>query len=175
MRGIQMNKVNYFLVFISLFFVLTACNQDNPVESTSLSKDKENPSPSEPVKESKEKGHENEHQENEITPPQNLVLMIIDQTQEEPAPANHFYFSIMKVPDGYSLVKMTWQSKHVVTSTPQEALNYSNGVGFYIQGSIPLMGFYYDPSWKGEKGKVTFYFEHDTKEQLTWQKTITLK
>jgi len=72
---------------------------------------------------------------------------------------------------------MTWQSKHVVTNTTQEAI--SNGgtgnEGFYISGNGQFMGFAYDPLWKGEKGEVTFYFENEAKEQITWQKTITLQ
>lgn len=175
-------NIKRYLVFMSLFIVLTACSQDNRTEppkdeeNTNVKKEPESEQQENENNDKKSDGDlKDRDQNNEIDPAKEQVLMIIDQTQEEPP--DQFYFSVKKLPDGYSLAKMAWQSNHDVTNTYQEAI--SNGgtgnKGFYISGNGQFMGFSYDSSWKGETGEVILYFENEAKEQVTWQKTITLQ
>lgn len=167
---------------MSLFIVLTACSPDNrreppkDEENTNMTKEPESEQQENENNDKKSDGDlKDRDQNNEIDPAKEQVLIIIDQTQEEPP--DQFYFSVKKLPDGYSLAKMAWKSNHDVTNTTQEAI--SNGgtgnKGFYISGNGQFMGFSYDSSWKGETGEVIFYFENEAKEQVTWQKTITLQ
>lgn len=175
------SNIKLYLVFMSLFIVLTACSQDQRTEppkdeDTTVIKESESEQQENEENDKESDGNlKDKDHDNEIDSAKEQVLMIIDQTQEEPP--DQFYFSVKKLPDGYSLAKMAWDSNHDVTNTTQEAI--SNGgtgnKGFYISGNGQFMGFSYDSSWKGETGVVIFYFENEAKEQVTWQKTITLQ
>ncbi|MCR8656975.1 hypothetical protein [Paenibacillus endoradicis] len=104
------------------------------------------------------------------------ILIIIDQT-EKPIEGNSFDFSVQKLPEGYMLSSMKWNSASAeVVNTLQEAIEHGgNGEdGFYISGNAQFMGFFYDDSLKGEAGTVSFTFTNEAGQSLTWEKDITL-
>jgi|GEM_PF-718418 hypothetical protein len=105
------------------------------------------------------------------------ILIIIDQT-EKPIEGNSFDFVVNKLPEGYMLSTMQWNSdKHKISNTTQEAIEHGgNGEdGFYISGDGQFMGFFYPDDLKGEKGEVKFIFVNDQGKEISWQKKITLK
>lgn len=105
------------------------------------------------------------------------ILIIIDQTPK-PITGNSFDFAVKKIPDGYALTEIQWNSeKTQVKNTYQEAiLHGQNGEdGFYISGDGQFSGFFYPDKMKGENGQVNFVFINDQGQELTWKKKLTLK
>jgi len=105
------------------------------------------------------------------------ILIIIDQTPK-PTDQKSFDFVVKKLPEGYSLAEMHWNSsKNQIVNTLQEAAEHgANGEdGFYISGNGQFAGFIYPNSMSGEEGEVKFLFRNDQGDELTWEKKITLK
>ncbi|QOS98718.1 hypothetical protein JNUCC42_20005 [Brevibacterium sp. JNUCC-42] len=158
----KFKKVISYACPIAIVLVLSACGSNNnagaPIDQNVT-----------PVQENKD-----------VQEPQlkDSILMIVDQSLEEPNPANHFYFQVKQLPEGYSLDKMQWKSdKTTIITTIQQAFENgaSGGEGFYISGDGQFSGFFYNPKMKGEKGGVTFYFKNEEENQLEWKKELTLK
>lgn len=186
-------KIMTMLLLMALTVFLSACNQseksssdvpaaDNQIEEQNPAEEleevdkqeKENETGSELTEEKMPVSEQNEQQK----PVNEQVLMLIDQTEDPTkVSTNHFYFHIKQLPKGYALKEMKWKSSQVITNSFEEAI--SNGqtgeLGFYISGNGQFMGFFYDPSLKGEKGEAIFTFENENQQQIEWKKTITLK
>ncbi|MCR8842209.1 hypothetical protein NQ117_00785 [Paenibacillus sp. SC116] len=109
---------------------------------------------------------------------QEPILIIIDQRDDFPGSGNQFSFGIEKVPEGYTLAEMKWESDHNrIVDTLEEAMERGDkgGDGFSIGGSGNFSYFFYPDKMKGEQGQVIFLFRNDEKDELIWKKTITLK
>ncbi|GGO02197.1 hypothetical protein [Saccharibacillus kuerlensis] len=176
-----MNKKQGFAVSMLLIaaLVLAACGgqQIEETQAENGAAASQEQAPLGGVDDDKTQAESAEPAENEPTAAENSeILVVIDQT-EKPIEGSSFDFSVRKLPEGYSLQEMQWNSdKNQISTALLEAVqNGQTGEeGFYISGDGQFSGFIYPDSMQGEQGEIVLVFGNEAGEELTWKKEITL-
>lgn len=169
-----------WLSIIPLVVLLAACGTPKTASELPSPVSATDPSAGPMTPNTDKSGNTSADKENEQPADDQEILIVIDQ---EPLPLveNNFSFSIVQVPEGYSLSSIQWLSdKHHITNTIDEILANGAGesddkYGFSIGGSGNFSSFVYPAAWKGEKGTVIFTFKNEQGDPKTWKKQVVLK